>query len=235
MGYVYILQEIDLDSTPTGLYKIGHTTISTEKRKKQYQAGNSRPLEELHTIEVDDSQSVETELHRRFDNWRLKGYGGGDEWFDFRGVDISQVLSIMDEYNEVDAYQYPQSTYYEPSHSYQPSNYSNNFDLFESPILWILGALFLIVIAFSSKTPKLENSERGVISCRDIFGCTGTIDASKIGYNAANIRSSPGKNSQIITTINNGETVTFFEESNGWIRVSLKNGKSGWIANNLIK
>ena len=79
MEYVYILQEMDFDGTPTGHYKIGKTKAGTEARKRQYQAGNPRYLDPFHTIEVNNSQAIETELHQRFDYYRLKGYGGGDE------------------------------------------------------------------------------------------------------------------------------------------------------------
>lgn len=91
MECVYLLQEIDFDETPTGLYKIGKTTKEAEQRKRQYQAGNARRLDVYFTIEVYDSQAVETDLHRRLSAFRL-ALGGGDEWFNFRGINIMDVV-----------------------------------------------------------------------------------------------------------------------------------------------
>lgn len=99
MECVYLLQEIDFDGTPTGLYKIGKTTKEAEQRKRQYQAGNARRVDVYTTIKVFNSQAVETELHRQLANYRLN-YGGGDEWFDFRAVDINRVVAFMKEYDQ---------------------------------------------------------------------------------------------------------------------------------------
>lgn len=49
------------------------------------------------TIEVYDSQAVETDLHRRLSAYRL-ALGDGDEWFNFREVNILKVVRLMEEY-----------------------------------------------------------------------------------------------------------------------------------------
>jgi hypothetical protein len=83
-GFVYLLQELDFNENPTGLYKIGKTTQeNTEKRRAQYKAGNARALAIFAEIPVRDAQAVETTLHRHFHAQRLVGFGGGDEWFRF--------------------------------------------------------------------------------------------------------------------------------------------------------
>lgn len=97
MECVYLLQEIDFDGSPTGLYKIGRTTKAAEQRKRQYQAGNARRVDVYATIEVYDSQAVETDLHRRLSTYRL-ALGGGDEWFNFQDVNIDRVVHLMAEY-----------------------------------------------------------------------------------------------------------------------------------------
>jgi hypothetical protein len=85
MQFVYLLQEIDYDDvSPTGLYKIGKTSKDVNTRKRQYQAGNARYLNPLHTIQVRDAQAVETQLHRFWTDFRIRGEGGGDEWFNVR-------------------------------------------------------------------------------------------------------------------------------------------------------
>lgn len=132
MQHVYLLQEIEAGGTaPTGFYKIGKTKATVEDRKKNYRAGNPRRLDTLHTIQVTDAQAIETTLHRRLTYYRRK-YGGGDEWFDFRDVNINSVIEIMNEYAEVPAYAVWGSSYsdvyddsygdsYEDEDSYEPS------------------------------------------------------------------------------------------------------------------
>lgn len=122
MECVYLLQELDFDGTPTGLYKIGKTTKEAEQRKRQYQAGNARRVDVYATIKVLNSQAVETELHRRLSAYRL-ALGGGDEWFDFRNVNIDSVLRVMREYERSIPKPPPQPTYSyyrEPSYSEIP-------------------------------------------------------------------------------------------------------------------
>jgi len=151
MEYVYILQEIDFDGTPTGHYKIGKTKAGTEARKRQYQAGNPRFLDPFHTVEVTNSQTVETDLHHRFDSYRLKGYGGGDEWFNFHSVDMEKFVSIMNEYNETPAYVPPEPVYYQQSYSSPDFELSG---LLTNPILgFVLLLVFLLVVVGGSLKP----------------------------------------------------------------------------------
>jgi len=236
-----ILQEIDFDGTPTGHYKIGKTKAGTEARKRQYQAGNPRFLDPFHTVEVTNSQTVETDLHHRFDSYRLKGYGGGDEWFNFHSVDMEKFVSIMNEYNETPAYVPPEPVYYQQSYSSPDFELSG---LLTNPILgFVLLLVFLLVVVGGSLKPvNLGNQPSGKEkarwsqrSCINPNGCSGTIDASSTGYKAANVRAAPDKNSKLITTLNNGQKVTVFEESNGWIKVELDSGIKGWVANNLVR
>lgn len=239
MEYVYILQEIGLNGTPTGLYKIGKTKTGTEARKRQYQAGNARFLEPFHTVEVTNSQPVETELHQRFDHYRLKGYGGGDEWFNFQSVDIDRIISIMNEYDETPAYVPPEPVPYQPSYSSPSFDLS---DLLASPIALGLGALLVLgaVRGLQSANSGNQSSNKEKAgwnqrACINPNGCQGTIDASSIGYKAANVRSAPSSDSRVIATLKNGQKVTVFEESSGWIKVKLNNGTRGWVANNLVR
>lgn len=230
---------MDFDGTPTGHYKIGKTKAGTEARKRQYQAGNPRYLDPFHTIEVNNSQAIETELHQRFDYYRLKGYGGGDEWFNFQNVDMDEVVAVINEYNETPVYIPPEPIYYQPSYSSPDFNLS---DSLTNPIIWIIGVLLALgtIGGFqsansgnqSSPKEKAGWSER---SCISPDGCKGTIDASSIGREAANIRSAPDRDSKVVATLRNGQKVTVFEESNGWIKVKLDNSAKGWVANNLVR
>lgn len=155
MECVYLLQEIDFDGTPTGLYKIGKTTKDAEQRKRQYQAGNARRVDVYFTIEVYDSQAVETSLHQRLSAYRL-AFGGGDEWFDFRGVNIASVVRVMEEYEPVVSKPEPP-----PIFAYaRESTFSNIHPAI--PVALVMGAVFVVVGMFNSFSTygKLQNHYR---------------------------------------------------------------------------
>lgn len=133
-----MLQEIDFDGTPTGLYKIGKTTKEAEQRKRQYQAGNARRVDVYATIKVFNSQAVETELHRRFSAYRLS-FGGGDEWFDFRNVNIASVVRILKEYE----WSIPQPPR-QPTYSYYSEPYGSESSHFPPAIAIGIFVLFVL-------------------------------------------------------------------------------------------
>ncbi len=96
MGTVYLLNEINLDGTPSTLYKIGKTKHEeVSKRSRGYKAGNARELRCIYQIEVDDAQATETALHHEFVGCRIVA-GGGDEWFEFQNSDIP--IRTMDQF-----------------------------------------------------------------------------------------------------------------------------------------
>ena len=51
---------------------------------------------------------------------------------------------------------------------------------------------------------------------------------------SANIRSGPGTTYDKITTLLKGDTAQYVSEENGWIKLILKDGKEGWVANWLV-
>jgi hypothetical protein len=221
MQCVYLLREIDLDEvTPTGLYKIGMTTQSTEQRKRQYQAGNPRRVDTFHTIQVTDAQSVETDLHRRFAQFRVY-LGGGDEWFFFGDVNIHSVIAIMDEYDET-------PVYVPPSYSHAPSHSSYGYDdnWFDNlPVIGI-GLLIVVGLAFGSLGQLSPGTS------------TQIIVPQSSGNTPATLRSEPQFGDEfIIGYLGSGEQVTAYEVSpdGQWRRVRLQDGKSGWVANNLVQ
>lgn len=59
---------------------------------------------------------------------------------------------------------------------------------------------------------------------------TVTVTASK-----ANIRSGPGIGYKIIDVAKKGKALEFIERREGWIRVRLKRGKEGWVAEKLVR
>jgi hypothetical protein len=143
MECVYLLQELDFDGTPTGLYKIGRTSKDAQQRKRQYQAGNARKVNVYFTVKVYDSQAVETDLHRRLAAYRL-ALGGGDEWFNFRSVDIAKVVRLMEEYEP--PISQPQST---PTYFYYREPKLGNIHP-AIPAAVVIGAVFVVLGIFSS-------------------------------------------------------------------------------------
>jgi len=227
MQCVYLLQEIDFDGvTPTGLYKIGKTTRDVEKRKREYQAGNARRVDILHTIQVDDAQAIETKLHRHLVSYRLN-HGDGDEWFDFGNIDIYDIIDFVDEYDETPVYVDPiYSTEYSYEASYDSYSYhGNSSDDFSN---LVVGLLICLGLLFG-----------GVILSQSSQATSARIEIpTSVGYAAANLRSVPKTGDDfIIGQVSQGERLTAHQVSpdGQWRRVKLLDGRTGWVANNLVK
>lgn len=58
---------------------------------------------------------------------------------------------------------------------------------------------------------------------------TGIVNATVL-----NVRSSPSANSQILTTLKKGTTVTILSTSNGWYTIRLANGQTAYVSSNYI-
>ncbi len=155
MECVYLLQELDFDGTPTGLYKIGKTTKDTEQRKKQYKAGNARRVDVYFTVKVYDFQAIETALHHRLSAYRL-ALGGGDEWFNFRGVDLRSVIRLMEEYEAPLPQQQPTPTYT----YYREPSFSDIHPAI--PAVLVMGAIFVVggMLNGTGVDSKLKNHYR---------------------------------------------------------------------------
>jgi hypothetical protein len=97
---VYLLQEIE-EGKPTGLYKIGYTTGNTERRMKQYRAGNARTVVDFYTIIVDEGagQPIEAKIHNQFDSQRIKNVSAGDEWFRLDLDQLQVVIRYMSQFD----------------------------------------------------------------------------------------------------------------------------------------
>lgn len=59
---------------------------------------------------------------------------------------------------------------------------------------------------------------------------TGTVTASKL-----NVRSGPGTSYSITHTLWQGNTIKISGESNGWYKIQLSNGTTGWVSSTYIK
>lgn len=236
MQCVYLLAEIDFDGTRTGLYKIGQTKRGVESRKRQYQAGNARRVDTLHTIQVFDAQAVETALHRHWARERIN-QGGGDEWFDFRRIGISSVINSMNYYD--------QTHVYTPRPSYSPAqavSYRNTYDEGGIPVpLVIIGAVILFFMAIASNSQNHAPAtprDPGAHSLLRSSGVAAQIEIPASEGNAlVNLRSDPDGSSRIEDRLRDGERLTAYEFSQDqqWRRVKLSNGTSGWVSSKFVK
>ena len=57
----------------------------------------------------------------------------------------------------------------------------------------------------------------------------GTVTAATL-----NVRSGPGTNNTIITKVYKGQNVDIIEQSNGWNKIVLSNGNTGWVSGQYI-
>jgi LysM repeat protein len=72
--------------------------------------------------------------------------------------------------------------------------------------------------------PNLEVGQRLVIP---------QYTEAVVNVGRANVRSGPGTNNTVITTLSSGSKLPVTEVSRDWFRVGLHNGRSGWISRNV--
>ena len=68
------------------------------------------------------------------------------------------------------------------------------------------------------------------IANADNINKTGVVNTS-----ALNVRKGPSTKNGIVTKIYKGDKVTITDSSNGWYKVKLSNGKTGWVSDDYIK
>ncbi|ATW25940.1 SH3 domain-containing protein [Candidatus Formimonas warabiya] len=56
-----------------------------------------------------------------------------------------------------------------------------------------------------------------------------------VSGDSANIRTGPGTTYAKVTTLVKGDTATMVSEENGWYKITLQDGKEGWVANWLVE
>jgi len=67
-------------------------------------------------------------------------------------------------------------------------------------------------------------------SVTEAAGTTITISTDDL-----NVRSGPGRDYEVMTTLNKGEVYSVLQEDGEWTQIQLKNDKKGWVANYLVK
>lgn len=83
-GHIYIIE------APNGLYKIGLTTTSVDKRVYNLNAMSPVPLKLVHSIASDQVRKAESRIHKRFSDKRTHG-----EWFELTQDDLDWLKSLM--------------------------------------------------------------------------------------------------------------------------------------------
>ena len=68
------------------------------------------------------------------------------------------------------------------------------------------------------------------IANADNINKTGVVNTS-----ALNVRKGPSTKNSVITTLYKGDKVTITDSDNGWYKVKLSNGKTGWVSDDYIK
>ena len=66
-----------------------------------------------------------------------------------------------------------------------------------------------------------------------------TIDASAaqtatVTTSVLNVRSGAGTNYSVISKVHKGDTVNIIGSSNGWYKIELSNGKTGWVSSDYV-
>ena len=84
-GHIYVI------AAANGLFKIGLTTTTVEKRLYSLETMSPVPLTLIHSIESDQVRSVERLVHEKFDEKRKRG-----EWFELSHDDVNWFQSLKD-------------------------------------------------------------------------------------------------------------------------------------------
>ena len=90
MGYVYLIHDVDND-----IYKIGVTRVQNSKRLMTLQTGNGSDLRVLYMYECEYPFRLETMLHKRYINNRIK-----NEWFYLSDSDVLSFEDTCDHLNK---------------------------------------------------------------------------------------------------------------------------------------
>jgi hypothetical protein len=82
--------------------------------------------------------------------------------------------------------------------------------------------------------PQVTPPEKPITSI-PITPSSGTANIVTVTWTFANIRSGPGNNYPVVTTVKQGDKLTVIGESGEWFNVRLENGQQGWISHRVVK
>lgn len=94
----------------------------------------------------------------------------------------------------------------------------------------LLGSMIVASIPFASNAVTAKAATGTSSSSQQSATTKGTVTASKL-----NVRSGPGTNYDSIHTLWQGNVVTVLEQSNGWYKIQLSNGKTGWVSGTYLQ
>ncbi|SCN25300.1 Gamma-D-glutamyl-L-lysine endopeptidase [Clostridium sp. N3C] len=94
----------------------------------------------------------------------------------------------------------------------------------------LLGSMIVASIPFASNAVTAKTATGTSSSSQQSATTKGTVTASKL-----NVRSGPGTNYDSIHTLWQGNVVTVLEQSNGWYKIQLSNGKTGWVSGTYLQ
>jgi SH3-like domain-containing protein len=61
------------------------------------------------------------------------------------------------------------------------------------------------------------------------------IEITNTETGTLNVRANPGGNSEVIQKVNPGQRFFVLDNSNGWTKLNLGNGKNGWVLSKYVK
>ncbi|MCP4353289.1 MAG: SH3 domain-containing protein [Desulfobacterales bacterium] len=81
----------------------------------------------------------------------------------------------------------------------------------------------------------LKSGEQGWVSGQHLKIMEGMNKSAIINATSLRVRSGPGTNYSIISTVDKGDKYTVFKTDNGWHKISLKDEKEGWVSGDYLK
>ena len=213
MEFIYFDQELDDNNNPTGLYR-----ISTDKNREMSWDGHPYKFFMFYFIKVSVAQKIKTSLLEKIKKYRIEDKTVQDS-FKLSLDQANKVRKMMDGYEKGQLLLVIQNS---------PSSDSGCGTLF---IVAFVISLFYYTLNKDNFATTNQSNEESIAPLK----CEGTIDASPLGSQFANLRSSPGEGSNGIKKLNNGTKIFFSGTSKGWVNIISDNGSEGWIASNLVK
>ncbi|HCW03587.1 MAG TPA: hypothetical protein DGK91_03005 [Clostridium sp.] len=103
-------------------------------------------------------------------------------------------------------------------------------DIKVTTVKLLLGSMVVASVPFASNAVTAKAAELNPTSTQQSAVTKGTVTASKL-----NVRTGPGTNYDSFHTLWQGNVITVIGESNGWYKIQLSNGKTGWVSSTYLK
>jgi cell wall-associated NlpC family hydrolase len=103
-------------------------------------------------------------------------------------------------------------------------------DIKVTTVKLLLGSMVVASVPFASNAVTAKAAELNPTSTQQSSVTKGTVTASKL-----NVRTGPGTNYDSFHTLWQGNVITVIGESNGWYKIKLSNGKTGWVSSTYLQ